>query len=83
MWARSPPVPHVSNAGAKVFDSLRRARSHRPGQADDLGGALPFHPQADEEAGDLRRLGAAFHDLLHGGRRFVHGEVLTAVQFFE
>ncbi len=62
---------------------LRCARPHRPRQADDLGRPLALHPQTDQQPGNLGRLGAPLHDLVHGRRRLGGGEVLTTVQFFE
>ena len=61
----------------------RRAPAHRPGQPDDLRGPLAFHRERDEQAGDLRRLRAPFHDLFHGARRLVHREVLAPLQLFD
>ena len=62
---------------------LRRPRAHRPRQADDLGGPLALHRQADEQAGDLRRLRPAVHDLVHRRRRLLHGEVLPPLQLLD
>ncbi len=81
--ARSPPVPHVSKTSEYSRESLVDARAHRPREAHDFRRTLPFHRQRDQETGDLRRLGAAFHDLVHGCRRLLHGEVLTALQLLD
>ena len=62
---------------------LRRPVAHRPREADDLGGPLPFHAERDEKPGDLRRLRAPFHDLAHRGSGLVDAEVLPAVKLFE
>ena len=42
---------------------LHRVRAHRAREADDLRRPLAFHREADQQAGDLRRRGAPFHDL--------------------
>ena len=83
VWARSPPVPQVSNTSGYSRDSFVDARAHGAGQADDFGRPLAFHRQRDQEPGDLRRLGAAFHDLVHGRRGLLDGEVLAALQLLD
>ena len=42
--------------GANGLRQRHRARAHRPREADDLGRPLALHRQADQQAGDLRRL---------------------------
>ena len=81
--ARSPPVPHVSKTSEYSRDSLvARARMVRA-RPDDLGRALALHRQRDQESGNLRRLRPAFHDLVHGRRRLLDREVLTALQLLD
>ena len=60
-----------------------RPRAHGPREADDLGRTLALHRQRDQEPGNLRRLRAAFHDLVHGRRRLLDGEVLTPLQLLD
>ncbi len=62
---------------------LRRARAHRPREADDLGGPFAFHGEGNQQAGDLRRLRAPFHDFVHGCRRLVGGEVLAPLKLLD
>jgi hypothetical protein len=61
----------------------QRSGAHRPGQPDDLGRALPFHGQADQQTPNLRRCRAALHDLGHGGGRLVDRQVLATHELLE
>ena len=77
--ARATGVEHVG----ELPRQLRRARAHGPCEPDDLRRPLAFHRQRDEQAGDLRWLSAALHDLVHGRGGLLDGEVLTALKLLD
>ena len=74
-------VRSVSPGAARVeyrierTTQLHRARPHRPREPDDFRRTLPFHREADQEAGHLRRLRPAIHDGLHRVSRLIDRQV--------
>ena len=62
---------------------LDGVRAHRAREADDLDRPLALHRQPDEETGDVRGRGAAFHHLGHGCGRFVGRQVLESRQLLD
>ncbi len=66
VWAASPPVPQVSTSMIAVrHGHLGGELAHHVGGGGDLADGLLLHPQADENAGDLRGRHLAAHDLAH------------------
>ena len=62
---------------------MHGVRAHRAREADDLRGPLAFHREADEEPGDVRGGGAAFHHLGHRRGGLVARQVFVPCQLVD